>query len=250
MWEARDPMSERAWPKAFLVDLDNTLHDYKRVAQMARSALANRIEGQHGVPREQVLARYEQLIGEEKDVVADSGRELRFARMRRLLATWPQTCTLAPAPFVQLLEDALLSAVRPFEGALASFNELRAGAPTIVVTEGYGDIQKAIVSRLGLRLHKRELLASYEHGVRKLDGSAYRLAGDWLALPPDDIVMVGDNWTWDILAAAQAGMWQVWVRAEEPLRVPWPARHMGSVPCFRDVPALVAKWCANGGQES
>ena len=233
-------MTKIGWPKAFLVDLDNTLHDYRTASQIARWALAARIEKLHGVPKEAVLARYEVLMGEEKGAVAASARKMRVARITKLLAGWPSTRAAAPEGLAMLLEDALLDAVRPFDGALAAFCELQARARTMVVTEGYGDMQQATASRLGLSLEPGDLLATYVHGVRKVDGGAYRLARDRLDIDAHDIVMVGDNWPWDILASATAGMYQVWVQGNQPVCGRPPPRHLGSVRSFREVPSFIA----------
>ena len=222
-------MTKIGWPKAFLVDLDNTLHNYRMASQIARLALAARIEELHGIPKEAVLARYEVLIGEEIGAVAASAGKMRVVRITKLLAGWRSIREAAAEDLAQFLEDALLRAVRPFDGALAAFCELQARARTMVVTEGYGDMQQAITNRLGLSLEPGDLLATYAHGVRKLDGGAYRLARDRLDIDAHDIVMVGDNWPWDILASATAGMCQVWVQGTQTLCDRPPPRHLGSV---------------------
>jgi putative hydrolase of the HAD superfamily len=235
-------MRRFGWPKAFLVDLDNTLHDYRSASQAARRALAGRIEELHGIPKEAVLGRYEALMAEEGHAVAPSARDMRTARIARLLATWPSTRGAAPGSLdglALLLEEALLEAVQPFEGALAAFRELQARARTVVVTEGYADMQLAVARRLGLALAPGDLLATHAHGVRKLDGSAYRLARDRLAIDAGDIVMVGDNWPWDILASSGVGMWQIWVEGNGPRSTEPPPRYLGAVRSFREVPALL-----------
>ncbi len=237
-------MSACKWPKAFLIDLDNTLHDYRAASHLARLALARKIETQvEGVSRDAIVARYEAILREEGEDIHTSGWELRMQRIGRLLGTWPQTRSLAPDPFVAALETSLLDAVRPFGGAIAAFHELAKMAPAMIVTEGYGDIQDAIARRLGIPADSGNFLAAYAHGVRKFNGTAYRLALEWLRLEAEDVVMIGDNWAWDITAASEAGIWPLWVRGSNPPPAQRPLRYLGSVALFRDVPALMAAVC-------
>ena len=237
------------WPSAVLVDLDNTLHDYREAASGVRSALAIRIEQEHGVPRDRVLERYEQLIADETDEAFASGRDLRVARMRTLLDTWPETRLAEPASFAEFIEKGLLERIRPFAGALHAFRLVEARGRAMVLTEGYADTQEAIAERLGLSVNRSTFLATKRHNVRKRDGSAFRLACELLQVAADEIVIVGDNWDWDILGAAKTGMWQVWIAPDGQVRSDPPDRYLGRVPAFQDVPAFIAaNWNARGSK--
>ena len=240
-------MTGNIWPKAFLVDLDNTLHDYRSMAKAARSALANRIEALTGTPADEVLRRYEHLVKLEEKTIAPSARDMRMIRIERLLAGLPGARNIEPGELVAFLEQALFSALRPFDGAIEAFENLRHSARTVIVTEGYDDMQRAVIDRLGISLTDDEFLATHRHGVRKADGSAYRLAHKWLDLPAADITMIGDNWTWDILAAAGVGMSQIWVRGAESEPAKVPANFLGSVSSFRDAPTLISEICRKRG---
>jgi len=228
------------WPSAVLVDLDNTLHDYRAAANGVRSALAIRIEQEHGVPRDSALKRYEQLVADEADATFASGRESRVARMRSLLDTWPETRRLEPTPFAEFIEKALLERIRPFAGALDAYRLVEAKGRTMVLTEGYADTQGAIAERLGLSVDRDKFLATKIHNVRKRDGSAFQLACELLQVAADEIVIVGDNWDWDIIGAAKTGMWQVWIGANDHDRSDSPNRYLGRVIAFQDVPAFIA----------
>ena len=239
-------MTEIEWPKAFLVDLDNTLHDYRTMARVARTTLAYRIEELSGVPADEVLKHYEQLIKVEEGTAALSANDMRTARVKKLLATLPGTVSIASEELVKLLEDSLLREVRPFEGALEAFQQLQLTTKTMIVTEGYDDMQRAVTNRLGLSLRDDELLATHRHGVRKVDGSAYRLAHKWLNIPAADIVVVGDNWTWDVLASSGVGMCPIWVRGTDPLPTDEPPNYLGSVQSFKEVPPFISELCRGG----
>lgn len=235
-------MPRASWPTAILVDLDNTLHDYRAAARDLRSALARHVERQWGVPSASVLERYEQLVAEDADGVFETGRELRLSRMRLLLGTWPETRRAEPAALADFIETTLLDAVRAFDGAIEACRAISSQVRTMVVTEGYQDTQGAIAQRLGLSVDPRAFLATKAYAVRKSDGSAFLLARERLGVAADEIVMVGDNWGWDIKGAALAGMWQLWVAPDgDDDCGPPPERHLGRVRTFREVPAFLAR---------
>lgn len=227
------------WPQAFLVDLDNTLHDYGRAAQTARMALARHVEQQWGIASAVVLQRYEALLTEPGNPDWKTARDMRMARIECLVETWPETNAACIEPLANLLETALIDAVRPFDGALEAIAVLKAIAPTLIVTEGYQDMQTRIAERLGLSTSTGELLATKAYGVRKVDGSAYVLVRERLGVPAASVVVMGDNWDWDIVAPARIGMWQIWVNGDSPERGPPPERFIGRTAGMSDVPGLL-----------
>lgn len=229
-----------SWPSAVLVDLDNTLHDYRSAAARLRSALALRIEQEHDIPREVVLKRYEQLVAAEDDAMFATGYDLRIARLKSLLDSWSETRRVGPAPFAEFIETALLNGVRPFAGAIEAYRILEAKGRTMVLTAGYADIQGAIAKRLGLSVDPNDFLVTKTHNVRKADGTAFRLAGELLQVAVDDVVVVGDNWDWDIVGAAKAGMWQVWIGSDDRDHTDAPNRYLGKEAAFRDLPTFLA----------
>ena len=231
------------WPQAFLVDLDNTLHDYERAAHTARMALARNVEQQWGIASAVVLQRYEALLTEPGNQEWKTARDMRMARLERLVKSWPETNAACTEPLASLLESALIDAVCPFDGALEAIAVLKAIAPTLIVTEGYQDMQIRIAERLGLATSTRELLATKAHGVRKIDGSAYVLARERLGVPVASVVMMGDNWDWDVMASSRIGMWQIWVNGRSPERGPPPERFIGRTAGLCDVPGLLDYHC-------
>jgi FMN phosphatase YigB (HAD superfamily) len=106
-------------------------------------------------------------------------------------------------------------------------------------------VQGAIAERLGLSLNRDDFIATKAHNVRKADGGAFRLASEFVGVPADEIVMVGDNWRWDIMGAAKAGLWQIWVGSDDHDHSDPPDGYLGKVSTFGDVPVfLAARWSA------
>ncbi len=55
------------------------------------------------------------------------------------------------------------------------------------------------------------MVESVQVGLEKPDPAIYRLAAERLALPPRDIVMVGDNFERDVRPAKSIGMRTIWL---------------------------------------
>lgn len=235
------------YPEAILVDLDNTLHDYRRAAATARKTLADAIAQRYGVPTELVRVRYERLIADQDLKVFATGRDMRVWRIGALVGPWSETRPADVADFVEILDEALLSAVRPFDGAIDAFHQIRDKIPVLIVTEGYADIQIPTLRRLGLGLGDHELLITKSHGVRKVDGGAYALALQWLGREAANVLMIGDNWDWDVMASAAVGMRQIWIGSSaEPNAAP--DGYLGRIARFADAPKLIERhWKENTG---
>lgn len=233
------------WPLGIIVDLDNTLHDYNGAARKARQRVAAHMESRYSTPAAQVLERYDQILASEADVRATSGRDVRMVRLQTLLDSWPETRKGDAAELAELLERTLFANLATFEGALEALDKLRILARTLIVTEGFADVQIPIIRHLKIHVEPADLLVTRAYGVRKKDGSAYRLAEAWLGTPAGTVLVIGDNWSWDILAASQIGMWQIWVSPGAEAPSPSPGRFLGSVRRFGESPSvLLDRWRA------
>jgi HAD superfamily hydrolase (TIGR01509 family) len=92
--------------------------------------------------------------------------------------------------------------------------------------------------RLGLHGYFAEVVLSTEVGVAKPDPAIYRLAATRAAVPPADLVMVGDSQVNDVDAAIAAG-WRA-VRLDRDPRIDGPAPTSGPViTSLTELPALL-----------
>lgn len=97
------------------------------------------------------------------------------------------------------------------EGVATALRALQAaGLPWLVVSNGGGARQRAKLAAAGLRL-EREPLISGELGAAKPEPPIFREALARLALPPEAVVMVGDDAEADIAGAAGCGLMTAWV---------------------------------------
>lgn len=227
-------------PKALLVDLDNTLYDYARAAARATEALVAILSTRFGLDGREVLERYQAVRESTGDDAVPSGRELRRMRMRRLLDSWPVSAGHKEGPFVEAYEKALLSSVVWYPGAQSALELFASLMPVLIITEVREDVGRQILDALKLRPEKWRALFTYSHRVSKRDGSAFALALEWIRQPPEAVVMIGDNWTLDIIGASLAGIRQLWKSDGRPVPASVPEGFLGAVGHFSEAQGFLS----------
>lgn len=85
--------------------------------------------------------------------------------------------------------------------------------PLVLVSNFYGNIN-AILQDFGLSSYFRQVIESSVVGVRKPDPAIFRLGIDHLNLPPNEIAVVGDSYTKDIVPAKSLGCYTIWIKGE------------------------------------
>ncbi len=99
----------------------------------------------------------------------------------------------------------VLDVCRPVLAALAE------RYPLCLVSNFYGNIQ-AILTDFGLRPYFSHIIESAVVGVRKPDPRIFQLGVIALGVPAQDVVVVGDSFSKDIVPARAAGCQTVWYR--------------------------------------
>lgn len=97
-------------------------------------------------------------------------------------------------------------------GAFQAVRLLAARYPLIVVSNGFVEVQYTKIRRSGLFPCFRHIVLSEEVGVQKPDPLIFEKALALDSLSPDEVLMIGDSWTSDVLGARRAGIDQLWIR--------------------------------------
>ncbi|QYF95554.1 HAD family hydrolase [Massilia sp. PAMC28688] len=200
--------SRRAWPKAILFDLDDTLWPIAPVIIEAEQRLHQWL--QENAPR--VADRFS----------IDNLRQKRLA----LLATQPEfhldLGALRRAGLLSAFEEAgedidkveqamihffaARNAVVPYDDVLPGLLRLKGRAKLGSISNGNADLQA-----IGLSHHFKVSVAAHELGYAKPDVAIFHAACKALGVDPADAVYVGDDVLLDIRGAQQAGLRAVWL---------------------------------------
>lgn len=90
---------------------------------------------------------------------------------------------------------------------------LKRDFPLVLVSNFYGNIH-TVLEEFGLAGMFSDVIESAVVGVRKPDPRIFILGVNALGVEPDEVVVVGDSFTKDIVPAKKAGCHAVWLKGE------------------------------------
>ena len=201
----------RAWPRAILFDLDDTLWPIGPVIVAAEQALHNWL----ALHAPRVAAQF-------------TSDELRQARLALLdeqpallgdMAALRRTGLLAAFRHVgedeALVEHAMVqfaigrNAVVPYDDVLPGLARLAGRTMLGTISNGNADLEV-----IGMAHHFTVSLAAHQFGSAKPDPSIFLAACTELGVASHEAVYVGDDVLLDVRGAQQAGMRAVWLNRQ------------------------------------
>jgi HAD superfamily hydrolase (TIGR01509 family) len=200
--------SRRAWPKAILFDLDDTLWPIAPVIVQAEESLFAWLR-QHA-PR--VAERFTieglrqarlELLARQPEFHLDLGK-LRRAGLHAAFQEAGEDATKVELAMLHFFDAR--NAVTPYEDVLPGLARLQGRLLVGSISNGNADL-KAI----GLSHHFKVSVAAHELGVAKPDAAIFLEACRLLDVAPEDAVYVGDDILLDVQGAQRAGMRAVWM---------------------------------------
>jgi putative hydrolase of the HAD superfamily len=198
----------RAWPKAVLFDLDDTLWPIAPVILQAEETLFAWLR-QHA-PRVAQRFTIDSLRQARLELLARQPEfQLDLGKLRRagLAAAFEQAgedaskVELAMAQFF-----AARNAVVPYDDVLPGLLRLKGRVLVGSITNGNADLRA-----IGLAHHFEASVAAPELGVAKPDPAIFLAGCRLLGVAPQDAVYVGDDVLLDVQGAQRAGMRGVWM---------------------------------------
>jgi FMN hydrolase / 5-amino-6-(5-phospho-D-ribitylamino)uracil phosphatase len=200
--------TRRAWPKAILFDLDDTLWPIAPAILQAEEAVhawlrahAPRVAERHTIDslRE---ARME-LLARQPELRFDLGK----LRRAGLLAAFTEVGEDAARVDAAMAEYyAARNAVVPYDDVLPGLQRLQDMVLVGSVSNGNADLRV-----IGLSHHFKVSVAAHELGVAKPDTAIFLAACRELGVAPEDAVYVGDDVLLDVQGAQRAGLRAVWM---------------------------------------
>ncbi|MBD2766756.1 HAD family hydrolase [Hymenobacter sp. BT664] len=202
-------------PTTILFDLDDTLFDHTATARLALQSTATPLPFFRKVDFEPFYQRYSELL-EEYHAQILAGRcsyeEARRGRFQRLLAQYWAAATEAEIEeFIRVNQANYPLLRRPVAGARALLQALKPHYRIGVVTNNRTEEQVEKLQFLEMTALVDALITSEEVGVPKPDPRIFHVALERLGARPEETVLVGDNWTADVLGARAVGIRPLWL---------------------------------------
>lgn len=205
-------------PKAMLIDLDDTILAYDKLARPTWLKVCRKYESElPGVTPGEVLEAIDQYrkwywsdpvrhrrarlgLGNVRGDVVEGGFE-------RLGITAPALALKMGNEYAEQRERA----VAPFPGAIDALVSLKnIGTRMAMVTNGTSENQRYKINRWRLDQYFDYILIEGEFGTGKPEPEVYRHAMATLDARPSETWMVGDNLDWEVAAPQRMGIAGVW----------------------------------------
>lgn len=192
--------------KGILIDLDDTLYDYESAHVPALQHTLNQVQGRSNIEIEKIRRSYSNarlaINSELKETAASHNRLLYFQRMYEDLGLNAQKYSLHA---YETYWSTFLQNMKLRHGAIA-FLKSFADIPVCVVTDLTAHIQHRKILKLGIENYINLLVTSEEAGREKPHSAIFNLALHKLHLKHADVIMIGDNYTKDVLGGSSLGI--------------------------------------------
>lgn len=198
-----------------LFDLDDTLFDHQHCSRAGLVAVQKTYAGRIDGSIDELELAYGKLLEQWHVKVLEGSisiDESRIERFRALLSSEHAVATDDESQAAaRCYRDAYDAAYRPVPGAIELLQRVKAERRIGIVTNHVLSEQVKKIATIGVEPFVDELIVSEEIGVAKPDLRIFEAALSRLGGTPDETVMIGDNWSSDILGATEMGIRAIWL---------------------------------------
>ena len=202
--------------KAYIFDLDGTLHDQEASEREALEKLFREDISIEPSPSFSNFLRAWRNAAEET-LQSSSKGQLSFEekRARRVMDTHAQFgAEISQAAALELFRRYAAhyeKSWRPYEDALPALQALKKSYRLGIITNGDSAMQRGKIKACGLEGLVEHVVVSGEAGVSKPDPAIFDLCRHAFKLEPLEMAYVGDRFETDAVAARGAGWHGVWI---------------------------------------
>jgi len=206
---------------AVLFDLDDTLHDDTLAYQSAAEEVALEVAAEHGIEAATLKAAYiAQAEGFWKQLSPEAfATKLANVRARlwhaALSSVGVEDEGLASRS-ARRYNDYRKKRYLLFPGAIELLRDLRAAGKQLgIVTNGLSETHREKIALLQLEKRVDAVFIADEVGMIKPDPRLFTHACASLGVPPARSAMVGDRYDRDVVGAAEAGLFTIYLKVRD-----------------------------------
>lgn len=223
MADVRKSLLEKTW---FGFDLDDTLHEFRKVCRIATTEILRHLATEHQIPLEDLTDAWAKTIATDDWQCFTDGRASDEYRKERFAAVL-ENFSISPTPevlynYAAQYKTALEQSLELKPGALSLLAYLKSiGKKVVVISEGPHDAQQWTLEKLGIADFVDFLATSNKYGLTKNAGLFQQVLVD-LKVEAKDVVFIGDNFERDVVQARKAGICAIHYSekgSDEPLSV-------------------------------
>lgn len=218
--------------KAVFIDWDDTIGDFVGAAKLALREMYEKYQlSDYFASHEEFVSLYKPHNLELWDQYGRGLVTKAFLRVDRFLYPLLHGSQLVPESegviakahaLAETMSDDFLRLTTAYFSLLDGSEELvrylAKKYPLTIITNGFVEVQYEKFDKSGLKDLFSYVVLSEEVGCQKPNPGIFEEALRLNNLTAEDVVMIGDSWSSDILGAQRAGIDQIWYRkSDEPL---------------------------------
>jgi putative hydrolase of the HAD superfamily len=202
--------------KAIFFDLDDTLFDYTNSRHTAFRALRRKFIELSGASIEDMDSRWTKYWYEllPSGVIRDSSviMHMRRERLRLIFRDYGTMLNEQEMEHVmRTYTENYDTSISQVPGAGNLLKEIKASGISVgVITNNPLEGQKKKLKKCGIEDYVDILVCSGEVGCSKPDPRIFGLSMDRIGTNPEESVMIGDSWEYDVVGAMNSGLRAVW----------------------------------------
>ena len=205
--------------KGILIDLDNTLYDYKKAHNTALKNVLIYLETKFLIKQNQLAKSYlnarATIAKNLKYTAASHNRILYFQNMLESFHIYSSQETIK---IYNLYWKVFLKNM-PLHNGVVHFLEKIKKKKIFIITNLTAHIQHRKITTLGIQKYINYLVTSEEAGVEKPNSKIFLMALQKLNMNTNDVCMIGDNFKKDINGASQLNITSFWLHSYDKLKL-------------------------------
>ena len=206
--------------KAYVFDLDGTLHDQEISEREALEKLFREDVRLEPTPSFSAFLRAWRNAAEEYlSSSPKGGLSFEAKRRGRVMDSYSQFgVELGPEEaglLFQKYSSHYEKSWRPYAEAVPALEALKPSVRLGVITNGDGPMQRGKIKACGLDGFFESVIVSGEAGCAKPDAAIFELSRNAFGLAPEEMAYVGDRLETDALAAKAAGWQGIWINRKQ-----------------------------------
>lgn len=204
--------------KGYLIDIDNTLYEYKPTHEKALRSVLDYLGAELKIEYKFLVEAYDiarkRIHLELSNTAASHNRLLYFQRMFELLKINSTQYSLKAH---NMYWDNFVDFIVPFDYVFDFLESIKMNK-LCLLTDLTADIQFKKIEKLGLHKYFNFIVTSEEAGIEKPHPYMFLLALNKLQLDPSQVCMIGDSYSKDIIGASSLGIKSYWINPTEDLQ--------------------------------
>lgn len=200
--------------KGILLDIDNTLYDYKKTHSLALEKVMEFCASEFDIPKDKLQESYgiarKKVHIELSETASSHNRLLYFQKMLEILDLNSLEYSMK---LYNIYWDNFLEAMEPFDGVYEFLEKYK--NKICLVTDLTAHIQFRKIEKLKLDKYCKYVVTSEEAGKEKPHPYMYMIALHKLDLKADEVCMIGDSFKKDIFGAINLNIDAIWFNHED-----------------------------------